>query len=358
MAKTRLTYLITSLSYGGAEKGMARLISGLSPVGYDITVITLKNVDGGMGHLLPDHVSVVERSLKRNPIKTLTSINRSLRRADVVVNSLFYPSVVGVLLSRINRVPSVATWRHNTHFESRFREYAHRVLYSLSDVVLADCGAVERVLEDSFGLGGGMVSVVPIAAVDTDEYSPSAASEEYTIDGTITVCTVARLVKQKGHRRLQEVAEEVGDEYQFRVIGDGPMRDRLERSCPENVSYLGRVPESDLPSLIASSDIYFQPSAFEGLCMTVIEAMSCGIPVVASDVGGISDSVIHGEAGFLNPNPDDALPFSNSISKLAHSKGKRDRFGEAGRERVIGGYSKDVAVKLFKQKLEELGGGV
>ena len=131
------------------------------------------------------------------------------------------------------------------------------------------------------------------------------------LGGTI-VGNVARLAEQKGHRDLVAAASQVLErrpDVRFVVAGEGELRDELEElAAPlgDRFAFLGD--RDDVPDLLASFDVFAFPSRFEGLCLAVIEAQAAGVPVVATPVGGIRETVVDGETGWLVPPHDvDAL---------------------------------------------------
>jgi L-malate glycosyltransferase len=119
------------------------------------------------------------------------------------------------------------------------------------------------------------------------------------------VGNVARLAEQKGHRDLIAAAPHVLERHpdvRFVVAGDGELRGQLEAlAAPlgDRFEFLGERP--DVPDLLASFEVFAFPSHFEGLCLAVIEAQAAGVPVVATPVGGIRETVVEGETGFLVP---------------------------------------------------------
>jgi glycosyltransferase involved in cell wall biosynthesis len=148
--------------------------------------------------------------------------------------------------------------------------------------------------------------VVPLG-IDLDRF----AGGRPALDGRI-VGNVARLAEQKGHRDLIAAAEIVLERHpdvRFAVAGDGELRRELEqlaRPLGDRFTLLGA--REDVPDLLASFDVFAFPSRFEGLCLAVIEAQAAGVPVVATPVGGIRETVVDGETGWLVPLRDvDAL---------------------------------------------------
>jgi glycosyltransferase involved in cell wall biosynthesis len=116
-----------------------------------------------------------------------------------------------------------------------------------------------------------------------------------------------------------------------------------------NVRALGMVDPKDLPALFASVDIFVMPTLADNLPYTILEAMACGKPVVASAVGGIPEQVEDGKTGFLIP-PGDAIGIGGAISRFIQQPELVERFGSAGRAVV----EKDYSMPRFLESCETL----
>jgi glycosyltransferase involved in cell wall biosynthesis len=183
---------------------------------------------------------------------------------------------------------------------------------------------------------GRKPSVVVPLGIDLDRF----ASGRPVLDGRV-VGNVARLAEQKGHRTLLEAAAALPD-VRFAVAGDGELRAELERAAPPNVQFLGH--RDDVPDLLASFDVFAFPSRFEGLCISVIEAQAAGVPVVATPVGGIRETVVDRETGFLVP-VDDARALADQIGWCLEHSDEARRVAEEARLRVRERYSVETMVE-------------
>lgn len=138
------------------------------------------------------------------------------------------------------------------------------------------------------------VTVVP-GGVDADRYSPSAGRSRRLTGGDPAFLTVRRLAERMGLDLLLSAFASVIErrpEARLYVAGDGPLRDRLERTAidlgvDDEVTFLGYVPDSELPAVYASSDLFVLPTAeLEGFGLATLEALASGTPVVGTPVGG------------------------------------------------------------------------
>jgi glycosyltransferase involved in cell wall biosynthesis len=157
------------------------------------------------------------------------------------------------------------------------------------------------------------------------------------------VLFVGRLVQRKGVRHLIDAIAHVREAHLV-VIGDGPERTALEAHArdleiADRVEIRGRVSDEELRAAYAASDVLVLPSVLdargdtEGLGVVLLEAMSYGVPVVASDIGGITDIVEHEKSGLLVP-PGDATQLARALERLMRDPALASRLGSAGRERV------------------------
>jgi len=146
--------------------------------------------------------------------------------------------------------------------------------------------------------------------VNTDLFKPQAGAglrKELGLEGKTVILFVGRLMKLKQVDMLIEVFAElanVREDLALLIVGDGPLMPRLktqarESAARDSVVFAGRVRQKDLPRYYQSSDLFVLPSSIENHPIVLLEAMSTGLPVVASHVGDVPKMVRHGEQGFL-----------------------------------------------------------
>jgi glycosyltransferase involved in cell wall biosynthesis len=161
------------------------------------------------------------------------------------------------------------------------------------------------------------------------------------LDGRL-VGNVARLAEQKGQRDLIAAAQLVLERHpdvRFTVAGEGELRGQLEAlAAPlgDRFELLGR--RDDVPGVLASLEVFAFPSRFEGLCLAVIEAQAAGVPVVATPVGGIRETVVDGETGWLVP-PGDVDALAERISWVLEHGAEARAVAERARANVLERFS-------------------
>jgi glycosyltransferase involved in cell wall biosynthesis len=251
----------------------------------------------------------------------------------------------GLLAARIARVPAVvATQQLFVAPESRPPRRKHRVVSRLVDRYMAVSAAMAAEMRPLIA-GKGRLSVVR-NAIEPDRFLADGAARaavRASLTGAVDrpiLLTLARLDFQKGLDHLIETAALLPEPI-FAVAGDGPERERLEalardRGVAERVRFLGR--REDVAELLGACDVYVLPSLFEGLPVSVLEAMAAGRPVAATRIGGTDEAVVDGVTGRLVP-PGDPPALAAALAAMLRDPEGLCSMGAAGRARVVERFS-------------------
>jgi glycosyltransferase involved in cell wall biosynthesis len=179
---------------------------------------------------------------------------------------------------------------------------------------------------------------------DLRRFSP-AASGNGSVDarfGPHMIFACRQLFPRKGIRFLIEAAAQLAPRFpdlKVVIAGDGFERPELLRlaetlGISDRVTFLGWVPNTDLPPYYRAAAVSVIPSLEEGFGIPAAEAMGCQTPVVASDAGGLPEVVEHGVTGLIVPRGDSAA-LATAIGGLLADPAKRNQMGRAGRERAL-----------------------
>jgi glycosyltransferase involved in cell wall biosynthesis len=198
---------------------------------------------------------------------------------------------------------------------------------------------------------------------DLRRFSPAASGQ--AIDprfGPHMIFACRQLFPRKGIRFLIQAAAELKPRFpDLKVVlaGDGFERADLVRLAEElgiasDVTFLGWVPNADLPPYYRASAVSVIPSLEEGFGIPAAEAMGCEIPVVASDAGGLPEVVEDGVTGVIVPRGDPHA-LAEAIASLLEDPERRRRMGKAGRERALRMFDWDNTAARFEELYAELG---
>ena len=251
--------------------------------------------------------------------------------------------LVAVLYPPDAMVRSVAKGKLAVHFQgypvgSIKRRIYKRILDRYDPEVSASCSrfVAERVRESL-----GIESAVVYNGVDTKRFSPGKRDTELTeaflLEGRRAVLFVGRYSNQKGADTLLRAVARMPDDTVLLMAGGGPLEERLrvltkELGIEERTRFLGVVAHHELPRLYRAADVVAVPSNMEPLGIVCLEAMACGAPVVASDVGGLPE-LVGDDAGLLiEPGDPDGL--AQGLTTVLEDGKLARRMGAAGRKRA------------------------
>jgi len=251
----------------------------------------------------------------------------------------FYPLVTSVWGSDITRTPrnsAIARW---------LTEYS----LGKADAICATSQYLADATEELYPALADRLAVVPFG-VDTANFVPS---EERRFDNDDVMIGASRYLKPVyGLDLLIEAFKHVliaNPRARLKLAGDGPERRNLEMladrlGISQRVEFLGHVDSRYMPAFLNSLDIAVLPSREEGYGVSAIEAMSCGVPVIASHTGGLIEVLDEGRAGVLvEPESPEAL--AEAILDLASDSERRAILSMAGRNRATSSYNLTIATE-------------
>jgi glycosyltransferase involved in cell wall biosynthesis len=201
--------------------------------------------------------------------------------------------------------------------------------------------------------------------VDTDVFAPRGRDAEFrrslgAAPEDVLVVSVSRLIGWKGVRVVLEALAALPERVRYVVAGEGPEEQSLrrlasERGLGERVRFMGRVRHADLPRLLSQCDVFVQPSiGEEAFGISVVEAMACGLPVLASDNGGLPEIVVEGETGRLL-TPGSVAAWRGALEWAAADGARLAALGAKGRARARSEFT--WAANAAKLEAILMGGG-
>ncbi len=341
----RIAQFITrSDTIGGASTHLLTLCERLEKRGHDVTVFC-----GGGGVFTEElkkkkleyhSLNHLVRPIRPfEDLQALFEIRREVEKLspDIVALHSAKAGVVGRIACWWARIPCVVTahgWAF-TEGKSTLRRYflavIERFVAPLAERIITVSDFDQELAADWAVAPREKMVTVYNGVQDVNEQKRRGRE----VRETPRIIMVARFEPQKDQPTLLRALEKLrGAPWEAWFVGDGP---RLEQcvdlardlGIDDRVQFLGY--RSDVPDLLAQSDIFVLSTHYEGFPIATVEAMRAGLPIVASDVGGVSEQVRSGENGSLVP-PEDVSKLKRALEDLLQNEDKRQEMGKAGRE--------------------------
>lgn len=334
----RILQIIPSLEVGGAE----RVVEGLSlelSQRPDITlkIISLYHIESPLSkRLIRQGINVW--FLDKKPgfdTRTVRHLRTLIRdyKPDVIHVHLYALTYVSLASAFLN-IPVKVYTVHSMAKEEVGA--AHRLIYRFAFqqqlfTPVAISQEVKQSVMHTYGLGDHRVPVIDNGI----ELSGMTRKRDYKLHDVPVLIHVASFKPAKNHTMLLESFKQVLAERpaKLRLVGDGPLMDQTKQlvqqmGLEQSVEFLGQ--RDDVAQLLTQSDIMVLPSAWEGQPITVIEAMAAGLPVVATEVGGLTSLIQSGVNGLLTPVEPGA--FAQATLQLLADEDQRHQFGQAAHQ--------------------------
>lgn len=337
-----------SAEFGGAEQCLLNLISGFDPSIWRVVLMYFPAQ--GLKPLIEEasRLGVSLRPIPRGKgvkrIKTMIFFYRTLReeRPEVFHAHMRWQSACasGILIAALSRIPAIVATLHlyvdvQLGLPDRIRSM---LIHACVDRFITVSGWVAEKICETVGVRKRKISIVQ-NGIPVDRFccrpDPILLEKFVGSSSQPIILTVARLVKQKGISYLVKAANLVPEAF-FLLAGDGPDRSALETQAQalglkERVRFLGH--REDIPELLSICDLFVLPSLFEGLPLSILEAMAAGKPVIASAIGGVSEVITDGKTGILAPS-EDPYALAAAIYKILKDQTFAGKIAKAGQEHV------------------------
>jgi len=354
----KVAHIIGHLGIGGAERHFVNLLNQIDAQGKWAILISPKRDGPNLESQLDPNIRI-ERSpaRKRSAWRDILSLARLLRDAeiDVVHTHMFWPSFYGVLAARIARVPVIVTTEHG---ENKWKKRRHRLMerYAISRYTQRRFCVSESILKMRRDFDGVPADLLVLAANGTRV--PGEPATLWTSDEPL-IGTVGRVVPAKNYRAFIDTIAEVrsrGYRVSGCIVGDGPLLDDIHK----HISRLGLSEFIETPGMVQDVgswyrrfDIYLVSSDQEGQPVSLLEAMSYGLPVVSTDVGAISKTMRHGVEGLI-AGAGNVPGLADAVCRYLDDRALAASCAASARKRVIRDYSIGAIARHYEDAYREL----
>ena len=368
-----MSRILPTHTLGGMQKQCMDLCDGFTKNGHRVTILTTAREDGVATEVIGD-VKIYYLSPSR-PERYSRSWNRACKMKISEIHSSTPIDIIhsqslgarGVLRwANKHNIPVVSTWHGtslteiSTFFSSARKSprYWHWLLlmpaiflrqYLWMDLPTRRASAaitlVSPTLEKNMKIcAKGKVYVIA-NGIDIPDRPPVRDNREM-----LRLLCLGRIEKEKGmHHAVKAMVEFKNENVRLDVVGSGPYLDELKilitkLELDESVSCHGRVEDDELSELFTLADVYVMPTTRqEGLPLTILEAMANGLPVIASEIGGISQVIEDKQDGLL-VKPGDVSELVDAVRILKNDEDMRLRLSSAARKTIEDKYSKERMV--------------
>lgn len=382
----KILLLNTQMEAAGAQKALLTLAQGLKEAGYGVTVATMYDKADYIPLFRAQYgVDILDLQMKRADaysqwskiraaaagLYQLYSLMRS-ERFEVLQTFTHYSNIIGPIIAWLAGVPVRVTSQRNSLIGLPKWVLLCARLVDNSPLVDRITAVSEETRQFSIQVQHTEPNkVVTIYnGVDLNRYKCEEAfanrrqlCQALEIEETaVLILTIARLHPQKGHHHLLQAVPAIRQavpQAHFLFVGEGKLEADLRRQIQaddlENCVHLLGV-RQNIPELLSSSQLFVLPSLWEGLPNVLLEAMSAGLPVVATCVGGTPEIITDGHTGILIP-PGDPIQLQNAIIQILQDPAFASTLSEAAKRHVAVHFSveKNIAhyLALYAQLVAE-----
>jgi glycosyltransferase involved in cell wall biosynthesis len=310
LSKLKISFLAGTLGQGGAERQLFYILQGLRQGGADLRVLSLSQNECWEERIKNLGVPITCVGQPKSKLRRLLRIITELRKhpPQIFQSQHFYTSAYVGAAARLLGLCGIGALRSNGLTEVQgsgpiggwLSLHTPRIMAANSQAAIRY--ATER------GVRPEHLYFLP-NVVDTEQWKPAACRSE----DTVRLIAVGSLVQCKRFDRflsaLSRLRRELNIPVTGVIVGEGPLRAQLEEQAealgllPSAVEFKGSV--SDMATVYAEADISVLTSDYEGTPNVLLEAMASGLPVVATEVGGVPEIVRQGVNGFMTPRGDE-----------------------------------------------------
>lgn len=339
---------------GGAELALGGLLAALHPR-FEVTVLGPdREVVEALAQRRPgSRYAVLPQVEHKWDVRSMLRFARTLRaaRPDILQLTLTTPwglrweTMIGVLMGqRVIAAEMLPLEAHHERYSRLKRMY--------SRPLAAHVGAGElaaREVERLAGLPAGSIRAIPLGVEEFSVRRDGDGRERPRLG------TIARLDRQKGLDVLLHALAEVPG-VDLEIVGDGPEREPLaalatECGVADRVRFAGW--SDDSRAWFTRWDAFVLPSRYEGLPLAILDAMLAEMPIVATDVGSVSEAIVSGDTGLLIA-PDDVTALAGALRTVVEDQAAAERLGRRARAVALERYTSDVMARRYEELYDEV----
>lgn len=354
--RVRVCHMIGSLQIGGAERQFVNLLNHLPDCERHAFFLSGQD-ESGLFPLLDETITTKWFGVRlRAAPKHIYCIAQGLRRCriDVLHTHMYWASFYGALAARLARVPVLVTTEHGRNSWKRpwHRWIERRLITPWTDRRICVSQDILAVRRDQDRIAPEKLIVIP-NGVELPRFARWANKD------CVVIGTLGRFVDAKDYMTMIRAAACLrarAPDFRLYILGDGPERGAMEAEI-RRLGLQGHVEmpgfQADVAGWLRRFDIFAMSSIREGQPMALLEAMSHGLPIVATTVGGIPETVESNTEGILVP-PGDPERLAEALLMLMSDPALRNAMGAAARARIERDYAIGRIAEMYRDLYDHL----
>ncbi|MCM8764954.1 MAG: glycosyltransferase [Candidatus Omnitrophica bacterium] len=350
--KNKILYILPSEEIGGTEKMVAILAKGISKFRFQPVVLTLQKRGSFHKMLDADYIRNYFLDVKRRPLQAIGKLLFIiLKEKPCIMHSfLFTGNMFAKCLRIFCWIPLVCSQRSTDDWKRAVHWKLEKFTNFLCSIIISNSKAGKRVLIEKTGVTPLRIKVIP-NGIDLEQIREKLKLVKSFYHTEIIIGSIGNLRKAKGYDVLIEAAEIIckkRKDIRFEILGKGPLETHIRAkihklNLGEFVKLYGFT--EDVYNYIINFDIVVIPSIWEGFPVVALEAMACGKPIIATNVGDLPEIVENGTTGIIvEPGKPKAL--AAAILTLISNKDMRQMMGNNALRRVEE-FSSDTMVSQY-----------
>jgi len=371
--KGKIIFLTTDLAYGGAETQVVQLAIRLKERGWKVLVVSLIPPQAYVEELEKVGIPVFSLGIHQKmpdprPVLRLFKLARGWR-PHIVHSHMVHANILARIVRPLVRVPLLVCTAHS--IDERGRRGSGRLRVFLYRLTVPFCDLTTQVSQAGYeryvrigAVPKHKIRYIP-NGVDTRVFCPDPIArdrfrKELGLTKDFVWLAVGRFEPPKDYPTLIkgffEVAK-INPGVKLLIVGDGPLRPFIEKltqdmSLNEKIRFLGT--RRDINQLMNAADAYVMSSEWEGMPMVLLEASACGLPIVATNVGGNGEIVLDGQTGFLVPPKSPKALAQAMLRMMDIPEEVREKMGKQAREHIEKNFNLDHIVDYWEALYYEL----
>ena len=364
----QIVFLITGLAYGGAETQLVNLAISLKKRGWEVRVVSMLSPQAFTEELKEAGIPLSTLNMRRGVAdpRAVFRLVKILRewRPDIMHSHMVHANLLARVVRIFYKIPVLISTAHSIDEGGRWREVAYRLTDPLADLTTnVSRAAVECYIRVGVA-PKNKIRFMP-NGIDTTKFIPNKAAgqrlrNELGVVNYFVWLAVGRFEEAKDYpnmlRAFSMIVSKKSDVVLL-LVGQGSLLEEVKKLASElkledKVRFLGV--RRDVPDLMNAADAFVLSSRWEGFGLVLAEAMSCQLPVVATDSGGPREILNGGKLGHLVPPGDSKALAAAMMKMMSLPEAERQAMGRAGRAYIEANYSLEHVVDQWEALYMEL----